>query len=79
MSSMHFSLRPATQADGRKITIRQALVNFTDWQTAMLEEKILRATTIADDSYQRRPFWESGSWRQHQQHLCSGGGLQGNY
>jgi hypothetical protein len=23
MSSMHFSLRPATQADGRKITIRQ--------------------------------------------------------
>jgi hypothetical protein len=34
MSSMHFSLRPATQADGRKITIRQAVVNFTGWQAA---------------------------------------------
>jgi hypothetical protein len=54
MSSMHFSLRPATQADGRKIPIRQALVNFTDWQTAMPEEKIFRATTIAADGYQRR-------------------------
>jgi hypothetical protein len=54
MSSMHFSLRPATQADGRKITIRQAVVNFTDWQTAMPEEKIFRATTIPDDGYQRR-------------------------
>jgi hypothetical protein len=53
MSSMHFSLRPATQADGRKITIRQVLVNFTDWQTAMPEEKIFRATTIADNGYQR--------------------------
>jgi hypothetical protein len=31
MSSAHFSLRPATQADGRKITIRQAVVNFTGW------------------------------------------------
>jgi hypothetical protein len=30
MSSMHFSLRPATQGDGRKITIRHALVNLTD-------------------------------------------------
>jgi hypothetical protein len=39
MSFMHFSLGPATQADGRKITIRQALVNFTDWQTEMPEEK----------------------------------------
>jgi hypothetical protein len=39
---MHFRLRPATQADGRKITIRQAVVNLTDWQTAMPEEKILQ-------------------------------------
>jgi hypothetical protein len=54
MSSMHFSLRPATQVDGRKITIRQALVNLTDWQTAMPEEKIFRTTPIADDDYQRR-------------------------
>jgi hypothetical protein len=54
MSSMHFSLRPATQADGRKIIIKQALVNFTDWQTAMPEENIFRATTMADNVYQRR-------------------------
>jgi hypothetical protein len=54
MSSMHFSLRTATQADGRKITIRQAVVNFTDWQTARPEEKIYRATTIDDDGYQTR-------------------------
>jgi hypothetical protein len=54
MSSMHFSLRPALQADGKKITIRQALVNLTDWQTAMPEEKIFRETPIADDNYQRR-------------------------
>jgi hypothetical protein len=54
MSSMHFSLRPATQADGRKITIRQAVVNFTDWQTAMPEEKIFRATPISNNDYQRR-------------------------
>jgi hypothetical protein len=53
MSSMHFSLRPATQADGRKITIRQAVVNFTDWQAARPEEKIFRAATI-DDGYQTR-------------------------
>jgi hypothetical protein len=53
MSSMHFSLRPATQADWRKITIRQALVNLTDWQTAMPEEKIFRATPISNN-YQRR-------------------------
>jgi hypothetical protein len=52
MSSMHFSLRPTTQADGRKITIRQSVVNFEDWQTALPEEKIFRATTIAH--YQRR-------------------------
>jgi hypothetical protein len=54
MSSMHFSLRPATQADGRKITIRQAVVNFTDWQAARPEEKIFRATTIDEDGYQTR-------------------------
>jgi hypothetical protein len=54
MSSMHFSLRPATQADGRKIRIRQAVVNFTDWQTARPEEKIFRAVTIDDDGYQTR-------------------------
>jgi hypothetical protein len=54
MSSMHFSLRPATQADGRKITIRQAVVNFTDWQAARPEEKIFRAATIDDDGYQTR-------------------------
>jgi hypothetical protein len=54
MSSMHFSLRPATQADGRKITIRQALVNLTVWQTAMPEEKIFRATPISNNDYQRR-------------------------
>jgi hypothetical protein len=30
------------------------LVNLTDWQTAMPEEKIFRATPIADDNYQRR-------------------------
>jgi hypothetical protein len=53
MSSMHFSLRPATQADGRKITIRQAMVNFTDWQAARPEEKIFRAAT-SDDGYQTR-------------------------
>jgi hypothetical protein len=52
--SMHFSLRRATQADGRKVTIRQAVVNFTDWQTARPEEKIFRTMTIADDGYQRR-------------------------
>jgi hypothetical protein len=51
---MHFSLRPATQADGRKITIRQALVNLTDWQTAMPEDKIFRATPISNNDYQRR-------------------------
>jgi hypothetical protein len=54
LSSMHFSLRPATQADGRTITIRQALGNLTDWQTAMPEENIFMATPIADDDYQRR-------------------------
>jgi hypothetical protein len=53
MSSMHFSLTPATQADGRKITISQAVVNFTDWQAARPEEKIFRAVTI-DDGYQTR-------------------------
>jgi hypothetical protein len=53
MSSMHFSLRPATQADGRKITIRQAVVNFTYWQAARPVEKIFRAATI-DDGYQTR-------------------------
>ncbi len=53
MSSAHFSLRPATQADGRKITIRQAVVNFTGWQEAIPEEKIFRATT-QDDGYQIR-------------------------
>jgi hypothetical protein len=37
MSSMHLSLRPATQADGRKITFRQAVVNFTEWQAARPE------------------------------------------
>jgi hypothetical protein len=46
-------LRPATQADGRKITIRQAVVNFTGWQAASPEEKIFRATTT-DDGYQIR-------------------------
>jgi uncharacterized protein (DUF2384 family) len=51
---MHFSLRPATQADGRKITIRQALVNLTDWQTAMPEDRIFRAMPISKDDYQRR-------------------------
>jgi hypothetical protein len=51
---MHFSLSPATQADGRKIIIRQAVVNFTDWQAARPEEKIFRATTIDDDGYQTR-------------------------
>jgi hypothetical protein len=55
MSSMHFSLRPATQADGRKITIKEAVVNFTDWQAARPEEKIFRAATIIDDDcYQTR-------------------------
>jgi hypothetical protein len=53
MSSMHFSLRPATQADGRKITIRQTVVNFTDRQAARPEEKIFRAATI-NDCYQTR-------------------------
>jgi hypothetical protein len=53
MSSMNFSLRPATQAGGRKITIRQAVVNFTDWQAARSEEKIFRAAT-SDYSYQTR-------------------------
>jgi hypothetical protein len=53
MSSMHFSLRLATQADGRKITIRQAVVNFTGWQSARLEEEIFRAA-ISDDGYQTR-------------------------
>jgi hypothetical protein len=54
MSFMHFSLRRPTQADGRKITIRQALVNLTDWQTAMPEDKIFRATPISNNDYQRR-------------------------
>jgi hypothetical protein len=53
MSSTHFSLRPATQEDGRKITIRQAVVNFTGWQEAIPEEKIFRAT-MQDDGYQIR-------------------------
>jgi hypothetical protein len=53
MSSMHFSLRPATQADGRKITIWQAVVNFTGWQAARPEEEIFRAA-ISDDGYQTR-------------------------
>jgi hypothetical protein len=53
MSSMHFSLRPAMQADGRKITIRQAVVNFTGWQAARPEEEIFRAET-SDDGYQIR-------------------------
>jgi uncharacterized protein (DUF2384 family) len=51
---MHFSLRPATQAEGRKITIRQALVYLKDWQTAMPEDRIFRATPISKDDYQRR-------------------------
>jgi hypothetical protein len=42
------------QADGRKITIRQALVNLTDWQTAMPEDRIFRATPINKADYQRR-------------------------
>jgi hypothetical protein len=42
-----------TVADGRKITIRQAVVNFTDWQAARPEEKIFRAVTI-EDGYQTR-------------------------
>jgi hypothetical protein len=50
---MHFSLRPAMQADGRKITIRQAVVNFTGWQAARPEEEIFRAET-SDDGYQIR-------------------------
>jgi hypothetical protein len=54
MSSIHFSLRTATQADGRKITIREAVVNFTDWQAARPEEKIFRAETIEDNGYQTR-------------------------
>jgi hypothetical protein len=53
MSSAHFSLRPATQADGRKITIRQAVVNFTGWQAASPEGQIFRAKTT-DDGYQIR-------------------------
>jgi hypothetical protein len=53
MSSMHFSLRPATQADGRKITIQQAVVNFTGWQEATPEEEIFRAV-ISDNGYQTR-------------------------
>jgi hypothetical protein len=53
MSSMHFSLRQATEADGRKITIRQAVVNFTGWQVARPEEEIFRAET-SDDGYQIR-------------------------
>jgi hypothetical protein len=53
MSSMHFSTRPATQADGRKITMRQAVVNFTGWQAASSEEQIFRAETT-NDGYQIR-------------------------
>jgi hypothetical protein len=53
MSSAHFSLRPATQADRRKITIRQAVVNFTGWQAASPEGQIFRAKTT-DDGYQIR-------------------------
>jgi hypothetical protein len=53
MSSKHFSLRPATQANGRNIAIRQAVVNFTDWQAASPEEKIFRVATI-DNGYQTR-------------------------
>jgi hypothetical protein len=53
MSLMHFSLRPATQGDGRKITIRQAVVNFTGWQAASPEEQIFRAET-SNDGYQIR-------------------------
>jgi hypothetical protein len=53
MSSMHFSLRPAMQADGRKITKRQAVVNFTGWQAASPEEQIFRAGT-SNDGYQIR-------------------------
>jgi hypothetical protein len=53
MSSAHFRLRPATQADGRKITIRQAVVNFTGWQAASPEGQIFRAKTT-DDGYQIR-------------------------
>jgi hypothetical protein len=60
MSSMHFSLRPATQADRRKITIRQAVVNFTDWQAARPEEKIFRAATIIEDGYQTRATAQLG-------------------
>jgi hypothetical protein len=48
---MHFSLRPAMHADGRKITIRQAVVNFTGWQAASPEGQIFRAKTT-DDGYQ---------------------------
>jgi hypothetical protein len=53
MSSMHFSLRLAKQADGRKITIRQAVVNFMGWQAARPEKEIFRAAT-SDDGYQTR-------------------------
>jgi hypothetical protein len=53
MSSAHFSLRPATQADRRKITIRQAVVNFTGWQAASPEGQIFRAKTT-EDGYQIR-------------------------
>jgi hypothetical protein len=53
MSSAHFSLRPAMQADGRKITIRQAVVNFTGWQAASPEGQIFRAKTT-EDGYQIR-------------------------
>jgi hypothetical protein len=53
MSSMHFSLRQARQADGRKITIRKAVVNFTEWQAVRPEEEIFRAAT-SNDGYQTR-------------------------
>jgi hypothetical protein len=53
MSSAHFSLRPAMQANGRKITIRQAVVNFTGWQAASPEGQIFRGETT-DDGYQIR-------------------------
>jgi hypothetical protein len=48
-----FQLKAATQADGRKITIRQAVVNFTGWQAASPEEQIFRAET-SNDGYQIR-------------------------
>jgi hypothetical protein len=53
-SSAHFSLRPVTQKAGRKITIRQADVNISNWAEESRPGQIYRPTKVKDDGYQQR-------------------------